>query len=198
MTAKLIAAAIMLGLAATPVAGASRSDGAPVRVDALSPAQPGLSANAQPNLYWRLSGAVSADARFALTVTNEDSFETVLETTLPGAYSAGVHRVSLRDYGVTLQAGVPYQWHVAIVLDSEQRSKDVVASAGVIHQPMAKAASGVTAAEKSTAFAAKGYWYDAIDTMRMAPRTDRIASLEDALPALRLANHSARLWRPRR
>jgi hypothetical protein len=85
--------------------------------------------------------------------------------------------VRLADYGVTLEVGVEYQWSIALVVDPEQRSSDIVAT-GWIERVPAPAATPADAVEA----AARGLWYDAIDAASVrAERTPGDAAELDAL-----------------
>ena len=81
----------------------------------------------------------------------------------------GVQAISLEDRGVTLKPGVEYQWFVAVVGNSEQRSNDVIAGGTikrVAESDAVRAKLKETPVEKRAAlYAGEGLWYDAIDEL---------------------------------
>src|SRR5262249_28024530 len=80
-----------------------------------------------------------------------------------------IQRLNLADKGVKLAPGVEYKWVVALITDSENRSKDLVAS-GVIERIEAtpalkeKLAAGDSAARPAI-YAEAGIWYDALSSL---------------------------------
>jgi hypothetical protein len=82
------------------------------------------------------------------------------------ANKTGVQRLKLSDHGVKLAPGVEYQWVVALVTDSENRSTDLVAS-GAIKRVETEAdlkakISQATPASLAGIYAEAGIWYDAL------------------------------------
>jgi hypothetical protein len=112
------------------IEGAARGSGAGASApEALGPAHVGASAHESPTLYWLLPEATSSSVE--LTVMLPGAVTPVLETTFQGPLEAGVHRVSLAEHGVRLEPLLDYRWFVALVLDPERRSRDVVTGAGI-------------------------------------------------------------------
>ncbi len=122
----------------------------------------------------------------------------ILETRLSSAINAGVQRVRLADYNVRLSPGAAYRWFVAVVPDSDRRSKDILAGGAIervetTEELKAKLAQTVN---KDTPFvyAEAGMWYDALgaisDLIEAAPqdqelRKQRAAMLEQVgLPTI--------------
>ena len=90
-----------------------------------------------------------------------DDCEITLEVTKPG-----VQRISLAEQKVKLQPGVEYEWSVALVLDPEQRSSDIIASGWAIRVEDAPAGlGGKPSTDLVTAYAEAGLWYDALGTI---------------------------------
>ncbi len=146
-----------------------------LKVAALAPDHVGLTAAPQPSLYWYLSQATSLPVEF--TIGEIRAIEPLFETRLPSPLSAGIQRVPLADYNVRLAPGVKYRWHVSVIYDLEQRSRDVVAS-GVIQLQEAPSALqtrliGADTSRKPHLYAEAGFWYDAISA---------ISELIDAAP----------------
>jgi hypothetical protein len=93
------------------------------------PEDGGLTVEAQPVLYWYLSGETKG--RIDVTIVDEASVTPLLETTIAGPLAPGVHPIRLADHQISLQPGVNYQWFVALVPDAERRSNDVIAGGGI-------------------------------------------------------------------
>ena len=154
----------------TRVSGGARGGGANTALFALVPAHLALTTQAQPSLFWFQSKP--AKAKFELTVVEPKNPKPLLSLTSPDADKPGMHRIKLARYKVELQPDVAYEWSVAIVLDPENRSKDVVAK-GVIKRvsPPGDLASRVEKAgdlERASAYAQAGIWYDALDAISNA------------------------------
>jgi len=91
------------------------------------------SASPSPTLLWGLED--DTDCRIDFVLNDPRQVKPVLERTLPGPHRAGVHRVSLEAFGVSLEPDVAYDWFVAIVPDPEARSHDVFAGGRLVHRP---------------------------------------------------------------
>jgi hypothetical protein len=152
------------GAPRTRTGGGTRTDGAWPSVTVLTPEHTGLTASAQPNLYWRLSADVTA--RFEFVLIDDKQPPPVWRETVTGAMQQGVHVLSLQAAGVTLQPGVTYRWSVAIVADPAQRSRDVVSSGTIERvalEPAVQAQLGqVQPQDRARVYAANGLWYDAL------------------------------------
>ncbi len=161
------------GAPATRIGGGTRGPGskAPV-LQVLAPEHTGLTEQAQPDLYWFVSAPVAA--RFEFALISDDTLETVTETRLPTVRRAGIQRLSLKDHGVRLKSGVVYQWSVALVADSEQRSLDIVAGGTIERIPsstrVAKNCTENCAELKTRIYAGNGLWYEAVSTVSDAIR----------------------------
>jgi hypothetical protein len=133
----------------------------------LTPEHMGLTSRAQPALFWYVSQSVPV--RFDFVLISDKGYEPLVETRLKGVESAGIHRISLSDYNVTLEPGVSYQWSVALVSDTEQRSGDVFASGEIerIDPPAGiKRRFEIAKGEELVAqYASTGLWYDALQEL---------------------------------
>lgn len=174
------------------VGGGTRGpDGEVTALSVLAPDHVGLSAKAQPLLYWFTSASI--DARVEVTLLREDRLEPELELALSPPIEAGIHTLDLAKHGVRLDPGVPYQWYVAVVVDATQRSGDLVAGGEV--QRMDPTPDLVEALERegdakaAAVYARSGYWYDALELLSVrvdgasgdaASRAERAALLEQA------------------
>jgi hypothetical protein len=156
------------GAPASRVGGATRGAGdEQIIVRVLAPEQPGLAATEQPVLYWYVSGPAATRVEVALI---DDAGEApLLELGMDADASGGIRSLRLADHGIRLQPNVEYQWSVALVVDPNRRSLDVLASGSIVYsQPDAALSASLAAAspaERPAIYAASGYWYDAIDML---------------------------------
>ena len=134
-----------------------------LKLEVLAPEEAGLSATDQPRLYWHTSKP--AESSIELTVTTDDAIDPLVEKTVAPPLAGGLHALSLAEAGVKLRPGVTYRWSVAVVVDENQRSKDILASAAVQFSPTPVAAPDSSAADRAVALAGQGYWYDAFDVL---------------------------------
>ena len=158
------------------VGGGTRSDGHPLTLAALAPDHVGLTAQAQPSLFWYLSSTTPSPIE--VVIMNPQQIEPLVVKRLHPPLTPGIQRVRLAAYDVSLAPGVPYQWFVALILDPSQRSKDIVASGHIertklpeaLHSRLAQAGPG----EAPTLYAEAGLWYDALtalaDLIEATPR----------------------------
>ena len=139
----------------------------------LVPEQTGHTSEASPTLYWYVSEPYRGPVKATLIVAAEEEADPVLEQQLDGGVEAGVHALPLSEHDVALQAGVEYEWSVALVVDPDQPSGDIFAS-GTIRRavPPAKLPGGGDDVDRLVALAGQGLWYDAIDlaSRRIAAR----------------------------
>ena len=131
---------------------------------ALAPDHVGLTAREQPTLFWYTSK--TTDRPFELTLIEDHAINPIVEVTLPPPTQPGVQRIRLSDYGVRLSTGTEYQWFVALVLDENHRSKDILTGGKIERVDLPESVLARLAHvshEKSTAiYAEAGYWYEAI------------------------------------
>lgn len=128
----------------------------------------------QPVLYWFLSKAITSPVE--LTVVDERGVKPILETRLAPPFSPGVQRVRLADHGIRLSQG-KYQWFVALVVDPDRRSRDVLAGGSIElvepSQGFSVKLSQTGMANAPLIYAEAGLWYDAVtaisDLIEAAP-----------------------------
>ncbi len=153
------------GAASVRVTGGSRGTGdTAITLDVLAPDEIGVTTQEQPSLFWFQSKP--ADAKFELTLIQENKIKPIVQVQVDRSTKAGIQRLKLSEHGAKLTPGVEYQWVVALVTDPNNRSNDLVAS-GVIKriEPAADLKEKVSkAAPKSLAgvYAEAGVWYDAL------------------------------------
>lgn len=153
---------------AVRVTGGSRGVGdATMTLDVLAPNEVGVTTFEQPSLFWFQSKP--ADARFELTLLQENKVKPIVQFTVERSTKAGIQRLKLSDRSVKLAPGVEYQWVVALITDPDNRSSDLVAS-GVIKRIEPSAAlkekiAKATPASLPGLYAEEGVWYDALSVL---------------------------------
>jgi hypothetical protein len=156
------------GAPSVRVTGGSRGSGDKLTtLDVLAPDDVGVTTQEQPSLFWFQSKP--AEAKFELTLLQENKVKPLLQVMVERSTKAGIQRLKLSDHGVKLAPGVEYQWVVALITDPDNRSSDLVAS-GVIKRVEAspdlkekveKASPGTLA----NVYAEAGIWYDALSAL---------------------------------
>ena len=149
-----------LGFPMGRVDAGSRGDGDEVAsLYVISPEDLGLSARAQPTLFWYQTAP--AELPFEISVLKPNDPTPVMLVRQTGATTRGFHHLNLGDHGVTLSPGTDYQWVVALVRDPQSRSKDIVSSGWIRHVRD----DGSTHRPDAAGYAAAGYWYDTVTTL---------------------------------
>lgn len=100
-----------------------RNSGTPM-LAVLAPEHTGLTTVKQPTLYWYISEPSGHPLEF--TLVDEKSVKPLLETQLDSPKKAGIQVLRLGDFGINLTPGTEYQWSIALVLDPEIRSHDIL------------------------------------------------------------------------
>jgi len=157
----------MLGKPAQTVGGGSR--GTADKVPALfvvTPDHVGQTASAQPSLFWFIDRVPDASTRIEFTLLDQEGVEPLVETSLETPQRAGIYRIRLADYGVHLTPGTEYEWSVALVLDPNERSKDIVATGWIdrvdISDQLASRLESEGHDRTAAVYADAGLWYDAL------------------------------------
>jgi hypothetical protein len=130
----------------------------------LVPDHTGLTTQEQPSLYWYLSKSTTYPVE--LTIIDDQTIQPLLEKRLGGPIQPGVQRVQLADYGLRLSPGVLYRWSVALVVDADNRSKDILAGGFIQRMALPEALRAKLAradmAQIPPIYAESGLWYDAL------------------------------------
>ncbi len=133
----------------------------------LAPDHVGYTKDEQPLLFCYLSKSTSFPLEF--TFIDSRAVRPILEMRLKAPVQPGIHRLSLKDYGVKLEPGVQYKWYVTLLLGPEASSKDIVAGGTIERIPFIEAlAIHLSSAKNGDAvfrYAEAGLWYDAIATL---------------------------------
>ena len=156
------------GAPAVRIDGGSRGSGVSlICLNVLAPDHTGLTVREQPSLFWYQSGP--ADVPFELTVIEWGKPEPLLRIRLPDAKKYGIQHVNLADHNVKLATGVDYEWVVALVVDPNSRSKDVIASGHIKRvEPspdLSARLAGASAENLPRIYAEEGLWYDTVETL---------------------------------
>ncbi|HUJ72296.1 MAG TPA: DUF928 domain-containing protein [Verrucomicrobiae bacterium] len=156
------------GAPAVRIDGGSRGSGVSLTcLTVLAPDHTGLTVQDQPALYWYQSAP--AGVPFELTVIEDGKPQPLLRIRRPDAKKFGIQHIKLSDFGVKLSTGIEYEWVVALVVDPESRSKDVIASGFIKRvEPTAELRARLANADKedlATIYAGEGFWYDAVDAL---------------------------------
>ncbi len=124
----------------------------------------GLTAQAQPVLYWYLSQETRHSVEVILTA--QQSVQPLLVIHLNPPLQPGIQRVRLADHNVRLVPGVLYRWSVALVPDAAQRSAALTTTGTIerIELPdelrgQLRQSNTITSARL---YATAGLWYDTI------------------------------------
>lgn len=151
------------------VGGGTRGPSGEMRtlLSALVPDHIGLTVSEQPILYWYTSKAIHDPVE--MTLLREDRVNPELELAVSPPLEAGIHKLVLAEHKVRLEPGVPYQWFVAVVLNTSQRSNDIVAGGEIQRQPVAPQLSAELessgAGGSAAVYARSGFWYDALGAL---------------------------------
>src|SRR5689334_17341626 len=93
----------------------------------------GFTSIEQPSLYYLLSGRATQPMR--LTISTPGQSRPLADLELPRVRPAGLGVFRLRDRTVGLTPNLLHVWSVALVLDSNDPSQDLVASAPIEYRP---------------------------------------------------------------
>jgi hypothetical protein len=170
-----------VGKPARTVGGGSRGpgDGFPA-LYVLVPNHVARTSSQQPSLFWYVDDAPTPSSKLQFTLLDEDGVDPVIEATIETPKNAGVHRIRLSDFGVELQPGTEYEWSVAIIVDPNERAKDIVATGWMdCVEPSEDVKARLASEGKERAihvYAEEGLWYDALtavgDRMEQSPKED--------------------------
>ncbi len=130
----------------------------------LAPDHMGRTVQEQPSLYWFISELASDPIE--LTVIEDLAIKPLLEIRLVSPKKPGIQCIRLADHGLRLQQNVPYRWFVALVLDPDRRSKDILGGGFIEYVEFPKALriklGEADRARTPHIFAEAGIWYDAL------------------------------------
>lgn len=133
----------------------------------MAPDHVGLTIREQPNIYWFIPKSTSYPIE--LTIIESNAIEPLIERRIEALKKIGMQCIQLKEYGIRLQKGIVYKWFVAIVPDSDKRSKDILAGGMIecIDEP-GGLRQKLNETKKDGApyvYAEAGLWYDALDAI---------------------------------
>ena len=142
------------------VGGAVRGSRAPATPLVLAPGNLALTLKASPSLFWHLDTPTPEGVKVVFTLIDENGEAPLVETELPAPNQPGIYRIRLSDYAVELESDRTYAWSIALVPDMSNRSRDRISQALIL-----RTAASAGAPERATDFAARGLWYDALESL---------------------------------
>ena len=133
-------------------------------ISLLAPDHVGFTLHEQPVLFWFTPTNHNLSYEFTLIADNADA--PIIETKLPSPARGGVQQIRLADYKAKLVPGERYQWSVALVMDPDEPSANVVAKGAIervnrdkLEQPLS---NDMAKADAPRRYAEAGVWYDAL------------------------------------
>ena len=133
-------------------------------ISLLAPEHVGFTLQEQPVLFWFTP--TNHNLLYEFTLIAESADAPLIEAKLPSPTRGGVQQIRLADYKAKLVPGERYQWSVALVMDPDEPSGNVVAK-GVIERVNREKlehplSSDIPKAEAPRRYAEAGIWYDAV------------------------------------
>ncbi|MBX3331606.1 MAG: DUF928 domain-containing protein [Nitrospira sp.] len=133
-------------------------------ISLLVPDHVGFTLHEQPVLFWFTPTNHNLIYEFTLIADNAET--PIIETKLQSPSRGGIQQIRLADYNVKLLPGERYQWSVALVMDPDEPSANVVAKGAIervdrskLEQPLP---SNMGKADAPRRYAEAGVWYDAL------------------------------------
>jgi hypothetical protein len=176
------------GMLPLRVGGGSRGGAADdLSVEVLVPDQVALTTQAQPSLYWYQSKAAKTQCEVTVTEPKNPKPLLLLKSAVPTP--SGIHAIRLAKFKIELKPNVLYRWSVAVIVDAQNRSQDIIAN-GVIKRidltpDLASKLGQATEADKPALYAENGIWYDALqsisDQIDHAPQDTALRQERDSL-----------------
>ena len=155
-----------VGKPARTVGGGSRGSADKIpALYAIVPDHVARTTSRQPVLFWHVDRVPDASTRIEFTLHDEEGEQPLVRADLPRPTGAGLQRIRLADHDVSLSPGSEYEWSVALVIDPEERSKDIVVTGWIdyVDAPpeMVSRLELQGEAWRAAIFAEEGVWYDA-------------------------------------
>lgn len=156
-------------------------------VRVLTPQETALVAEEKPKLYWTIDRPTKCRCD-VLVKTLDD--EPVYEQHYDGIAAAGLVAVDMASGTGKLAAGRDYRFTVLVSVDPNEPASDIESSGAIRYQPpsgeTAKAAADADPVRRATAYAADGYFADAVAALAGADSADAKAALDDLLRQVKL------------
>ncbi len=159
-----------MGKPARTVGGGSRGPGDSFpQVYALVPSHVARTSSPQPSLFWFIDDIPAPSSKIQFTLIDEDGVEPMVEASIETPKAAGIHRVRLSDFGVELHPDTEYEWSISILVDPNERSKDIVATGWIrCVRPSDELKTRLASEGEARAvhvYADEGLWYDALTAL---------------------------------
>lgn len=171
------------------VAGGTRGilDKYPSLLCVITPDHTAFTIRDQPQFYWFLGRLTTYPIE--LTIIEDQAIYPVLEVRISSPELPGIQRIRLADYGIHLQQGLVYKWFIALLPDTNCRSKDILAWGAVkyikISDELNAKLSHLDKAITPNLYAAAGIWYDAFaeisDLIETSTNNVKLKQRRDAL-----------------
>ena len=131
---------------------------------ALAPNHVALTVQEQPVLYWYLSKPTKYPIE--LTIIIEKDTHPLSEKRIPLPSRPGIYPLRLSDFDIRLSTGTQYRWFLALIPDTNRRSRDIVAGAIIerVKTPETLRSRLLKASREEIphVYAEAGMWYDAL------------------------------------
>jgi hypothetical protein len=151
----------------------------------LVPDHVGRTIARQPSLFWYVESLPDPDVEIVFTLVDEAGIDPLIEARLERPPRAGIQRIDLAAFGAGLEEGHEYEWSVALVVDPEQRTKDIITAGWIDRVETPDGLVPASGAPGARAYAEHGLWYDALaaaaDGVRAAPGDPEARRVRDAL-----------------
>ena len=156
-------------------------------ISLLAPDHVGFTLHEQPVLFWFTPTNHNLSYEFTLIADSAEA--PLIEAKLSVPSRAGIQQIRLADYKTKLVSGERYQWSVALVMDPDEPSANVVAKGAIervgrdkLERPVP---SDMTKADAPKRYAEAGVWYDALmaisDQMQSNPADAELRQLRASL-----------------
>jgi hypothetical protein len=140
-----------------------------------------------PRLHYRVSGATGRGLRATLTLRSQA--RPLADQALPPPPGAGVHGFTLAP-STQLVPGETYIWSVTLAVDPRSPSRDIVASALLVHAPadaaLLRRVEALSPPQRVEAWLRENYFYDAAAAAMAARGQDGGAALAQLLRSVNL------------
>jgi hypothetical protein len=138
-----------------------------------------------PSLFWYIEELPPEEVALVLTLIEEESIEPTLEVVLERPRTPGIQRIRLADHGVKLIPEQEYEWSVALIVDRDHRSRDLVSTGYIRRVDCPKAIERGDEPLAVETYASLGLWYDALeaasDAIDAMPEDTALVGQRDAL-----------------
>ena len=148
---------------------------------ALAPDHIAETISTSPSLFWHLDGTPPETARIVFTLIEAGAIAPIVERQLPLPAAAGIQRVRLADFGITLDRDVEYEWSLSLQ-PGDDHTNDVISQRYLRRVDPSELGGRPPSAR---AFAEQGLWYDALealsDAIELAPGDVELRAQRDSL-----------------